>query len=248
MKVAKTSSENSDPIIEFQIIDTGIGIPVDKQNIVFERFQQAHDSSHYEGTGLGLAITKDIVEKMNGKISFESREGFGTKFFVTIPDTSQAKPLKKDYSASIPANVANYNDEKEKNRALEYHILVAEDYGPNATLIEYILYDYGYNSTIVTNGQAVLDVLEKQQVDMILMDINMPTLNGIETTYQIREKEKYKHLPIIAMSAHVFEKEKQDCFNAGMNEYVTKPLDNDLLYEKIKSLLPEESNKISAHG
>ena len=243
----RMSDDGSSPVIEFQVIDTGFGIPEDKIGKIFERFEQAHDKSHYEGTGLGLAITQEIVQKMGGHIRVESREGFGTKFFVTIPDKSVIKPTKKEKAEisktiyqvdKVETIVAKPYTDHDNDR--EYMILVAEDYAANATLIEYILEDFGYNCEIVTNGQGVLDRLEEGGVDLVLMDINMPVLNGMETTIKIRQSENLKHIPIIAMSAHVFEEEKQQCLAAGVDDYITKPLDNDVLFEKMKYHLSEK--------
>ena len=238
------SSDSKVGMIEFQVIDTGIGIQENKLDKIFGRFEQAHNKSHYEGTGLGLTISKEIIEKMNGTIHVESREGFGTKFFVTIPDKSVAKPKKDMNEGSLKQNNdLNSVTTRKTKSSCEFIILVAEDYAANATLIDYILKDFGYNCEVVSNGQAVLDRLSEENFDLILMDINMPVLNGIETTKIIRETPQYKHIPIIAMSAHVFDKERRECMDAGVDDYITKPLDNDVLYEKLKQHLSEESNK-----
>ena len=220
-------NDNCKNEIEFQVIDTGIGISKDNLDQIFEKYYQANSNgSYYEGTGLGLSITKELVEKMDGSIRVESSPGFGSKFFVSIPDKSLSKPH------SIRDDLG---DNSKTDRS--FRILVAEDYEPNAFLIENILFDYGLDCVVVENGQKAIDMLKADQFDAVLMDINMPVLGGIEATKTIKQDKKLSKIPIIGLSAHVSKEGKQECLSAGMDDYISKPINTSELYAKINAIL-----------
>lgn len=223
----KASAKNCDKNdIEFQVIDSGIGIPEEKIDIIFNKYEQINNSDKYDGTGLGLPIVKELVDRMGGSIDVESVQGFGSKFFVCLPDNSVVKPTRV------------VEDKADEKSLKNYSILVAEDHTPNVLVLEYILENFGYNAKFVSNGKQVLEEIQKNNYDLILMDINMPEMNGVDATKEIRKLNDSKSMvPIIGMSAHVFDKEKKKCLEAGMNDYVTKPIDTPLLYETINKYI-----------
>jgi len=224
--LAQINSDSNGNEIEFQIIDTGIGISQDNIQTIFKKYYQANSNgSFYDGTGLGLSITKELVAKMNGNIRVESTPGLGSKFTVTLPNRSMEKPQREDNNITCRNGLNNFK------------ILVAEDYKPNAFLIESILIDYGFDCIVVDTGKKVLDAIELDNFDVILMDVNMPLLNGIETTKIIKNNIKKSYIPIIGLSAHVSSKDRQVCIEAGMNDYVSKPIDTNDLYRKINNAL-----------
>lgn len=206
------------------IRDTGIGIAKEKLDVVFERFRQAEDAVNrsYGGTGLGLSIVKELVQLQGGTIDAESTPGKGTEFRLTIP-----------YAIAGTINKPGVNIPGKINAATgAAHILVAEDNEVNQLLIKHLLASWQFSFDIVHNGREALDKLKVKQYDLILMDIQMPEMDGYAATQQIRQQLK-SAIPIIAMTAHAFAGEKEKCLNYGMNEYLSKPISEQLLHELI---------------
>ena len=211
----------------FTVTDTGIGIPADKLRLLFLPFTQVDpsDTRKYGGTGLGLAISRQIVEMMGGRIFVESEEGRGTTFTFTIPleeagEQAKAAPMPQAVKA---ATVDRSTPEAEK----EPRILVAEDDMLASDLIKEILALQGLEMDLARTGQDAVEMWERGRYDLIIMDVQMPRMDGISATRIIREKEHGtgQHVPIIAMTAHAFEEDRERCFAAGMDDYLTKPLD-----------------------
>ncbi len=212
-----------------EIIDTGIGIPADKHQKIFEKFNQADNSitRKYGGTGLGLAITKQLVELMGGTIGLDSEPGKGSTFWIHIPfevtDTLSATPHTRGQHllcGTIPPH--------------EARILVAEDHPMNQLLITKLFKRFGITHyEIVENGLGVLSRYPSEQWDMILMDCHMPEKNGYDTTKDIREVEKHTgaRIPIIAMTANAMVGDREKCLRCGMDEYISKPISIDELKE-----------------
>lgn len=197
------------------IEDTGVGIPENKMHILFESFSQADatTSRKFGGTGLGLTISKEIIELMDGRISAESAEGIGSKFVFSI--------------------VLNNSDEKLelKSQELElldpslfenYQILIAEDNFVNQRVLQYMLETLGLKSEVASNGVEVIEIMEKKQVDIVLMDVQMPEMDGMEATKIIRHRFG-ENVHIIAMTANSGKGDKERCLACGMNDFISKP-------------------------
>ncbi|OGL42691.1 MAG: hypothetical protein A2161_09950 [Candidatus Schekmanbacteria bacterium RBG_13_48_7] len=217
------------------VTDTGIGIPQDRISCLFKSFSQVDGSMtrKYGGTGLGLAISKQLVEMMNGKIGVESQEGKGSVFSFTavFEKQLQEKDKNTDKSENIDSQriflIAD-NDPKNvmENSKEKIHILLVEDNIVNQKVAARILERFGYTSDVVSNGIEAIDILEKKKYDIVLMDIQMPLMDGFEATKIIRDPESkvINHtVPIIAMTAHALKGDRDKCLDAGMNDYVSKP-------------------------
>lgn len=225
-----TSLENAKEIsLQFKVQDSGIGIPLKKQEMIFERFQQAGNSeeSIQKGTGLGLAIVKDIAALLGGSVSVKSAEGEGSVFTVQLPFIKNVTE-EKMVSAfkTIDNSVVTFSGAK---------VLVAEDNNVNRLLIETLLKQYGIEPVIKENGKDVLEVLKNQQFDLLLLDIQMPVLDGYKTCIAIRESGNA--IPVVAMTAYVMDAEKDKCRAAGMNGYLAKPLDEGELKNNLLKYL-----------
>ncbi|MBC7487865.1 MAG: response regulator, partial [Cytophagaceae bacterium] len=212
--------------VKFTVSDTGIGIPEDKLDAVFERFNQASNDTtrKYGGTGLGLSIVKRLVELQGGSIHLESKMGKGSVFEFTLPFLEQPGELAKDLQAKA---VQALSSNKKK-----LHILLVEDNIINQKLAEKHLSNFGYTTDIAGNGKIAVDKLAHSTYDLILMDMQMPEMDGYETASIIRKKMKLT-LPIIAMTAHAMSGEKEKCLAIGMNDYISKPFKATELFQKI---------------
>ncbi|MBL4803607.1 MAG: response regulator [Alphaproteobacteria bacterium] len=217
-----------------EVTDTGIGIPEDKLEAIFEKFAQADVSTtrKYGGTGLGLAITKDLVEMMDGTIGVRSKEGEGSTFWFRIP-------LKIADEKMIAAAAENAGiEERDKSGAYlpadKARILVAEDHQLNQDFISRLLRRMGLeNVEIVENGELACEQFKDGNADIILMDCHMPKKSGYEATREIRrsDKDNAGSIPIVALTADAMIGTKERCLEAGMNDYLSKPIDANELYE-----------------
>lgn len=219
--------------IEFKIKDTGIGIPIDKIDSIFESFNQASNDTmrKFGGSGLGLTITKKLIELQGGTIIVKSEVDKGSEFFFRLR-------FKKDPKMEVP--LLEFRKEAFNPNFLENkRILIVEDILINQMLIVRILQKWKCELDIVNDGQQAVDALNDKNYDLILMDLQMPVLDGYEATRIIRERSDQKaNIPIIALSAHANKKEEDKCILAGMNALVSKPIDEDfLLFELSKWLL-----------
>ena len=213
--------------LEIEVADTGIGIPQNKIATIFENFEQATNvtSSLYGGTGLGLAIVKQLVEKQGGTISVKSKVGEGSNFNFTL-----------SFQKSI-AEVALENEEVQYESEIKtLKVLIVEDVKLNQLLLRTILEDFKFSWDIADNGKIAIEKLETNSYDIILMDLQMPVMNGFEATEYIRKKMNLQ-IPIIALSADVTTVDVEKCKAVGMNDYISKPLDEKLLYNKIIDLI-----------
>ncbi len=213
--------------VKFSISDTGIGIESEKLESIFENFQQATNdiSRLYGGTGLGLAISKQLVESQGGSIHVESIFGKGStfSFVLTFKKTNEIVPLEDMVKQiDIKTNIIK--------------ILVVEDMALNQLLIKTLLDDFGFSHDLAENGKVAIEKLKSNTYDLILMDLQMPELNGFETSKYIRES-MHSQVPIIALTADVTTTDLTRCKLAGMNDYISKPVDERQLYNKIIKLL-----------
>jgi PAS domain S-box-containing protein len=220
--------------LKFLVKDTGIGIPRDHLCNLFLPFSQADPSvtRRFGGTGLGLAICRHLAEMMGGQIGVESEIGKGSTFFVTLPFLCRqetAEPRTGESRRENPPGTELWTQSPGGIRGA--CVLLVEDNVINQQLTCEILQAGGVNVYIADNGRAALEKLRTQDYDAVLMDIQMPEMSGYETTAAIRDHPAWKDLPIIAMTAHAMAKDKEECLNAGMNDYITKPLDPILLMD-----------------
>jgi signal transduction histidine kinase/ActR/RegA family two-component response regulator len=228
----------------FAIADTGIGIPDDKQDLLFQVFSQV-DTTHsrkYGGTGLGLAICRELVELMGGKIGFESEFGVGSTFSFTIPlgeAGQESNTLCADESLSpemitVPAGEGIP------------HLLLAEDDPTIRQVLEVMLTKSNYNLDIAEDGKKAVEMWERGDYDLVLMDVQMPVLNGFEATRAIREKERVRggggHTPIIAMTAHAGKEAEERCHAAGMDAYISKPIEFKMSLQLIGEVIRQKSS------
>ena len=204
--------------ITFYVKDTGIGIEKDKQEIIFENFRQVDNSfsRDFGGMGLGLSISKALVELLEGEILVESELGKGSKFYFTLPCSVNA--IEKNNKKITDKNSAAKIENKFKNKV----ILIADDFEVNYILIKEILNKFQAQSLWAKNGKYAVDICKSENIDVVLMDIKMPVMDGIEATKQI--KKFRKDLPIIAQTAYAQTGDVDKILNVGCNDYVTKPI------------------------
>ncbi|TWI85490.1 signal transduction histidine kinase [Lacibacter cauensis] len=221
--------------------DTGIGIEEEKLKTIFERFEQAEDSvtRKYGGTGLGLAIVKDLVELQNGSITVKSKPGEGTMFTIELP----FRIVTDNRSATVlPEQKQLLPDEMKQVK-----LLVAEDNVMNQLLLRYLFDEKKIAYDVAANGKEVIELLKKNSYDLVLMDIQMPEMDGYTTTQEIRNT-LHLQLPVIAMTAHAMTGEREKCLEYGMNEYISKPIREELLFDLIKKFVPTNNNNPTARN
>lgn len=223
--------ENEYYFIKFKVIDTGIGIPTKYQDTVFEKFVQIERrEDDYQGTGLGLTIVKKLIELFNGTISLESEEEKGTTFTFTIPLKSGIEEAKMFIK----------NTEVDLSECKSYKVLVVEDNKINQIVTKRLLENHKFECEIVDDGFQAIEILENQNFDVILMDINMPKINGFETTKIIRKKGYT--IPVIAVTA--FEKQEilEKAREAQINDVIAKPFETYKLFKMIKKYVEVINN------
>ena len=218
--------------IEFSVTDSGIGIAGDKINTIFNLFEQAElsTSSSYDGTGLRLPIVKQLIEAQGGSISLESKLGEGSTFSFILPF------VKINIKLAEEIEILKLDSEFKKLR-----ILVAEDVVLNQLQIKIILSDFGFEYEIVDNGKLAIEKMQTNTYDIILMDLRMPEMNGFEVTEYIRKTLKSR-IPIIALTAAITTADVSKCKKIGVDDYITKPIKENLLYSKIMELVKRHNN------
>ena len=234
VSVRLVSENNEKATIEFMVSDTGIGIAENKLENIFENFQQASSGTSrlYGGTGLGLAIVKQLVEPQGGTIHVKSKIKEGSTFSFTLT----FKKTNEEVNLEIEPEEINKEIRTVK-------ILVVEDIPLNQLLMKTILDDLGFDRDIAENGKIAIEKLKINSYDIILMDLQMPEMNGFEATEYIRNTMKSK-IPIIALTADVTTVDLAKCKAIGMNDYVSKPVNEELLYNKIISLVRKPTSLI----
>ncbi len=221
--------------LHFSVKDTGIGIPPEKLHIIFDSFVQADSSitRSHGGAGLGLNICRKLVEMMGGEIWVESRIEKGSTFHFRIPFKKAQKPVAKEspeQEPTIPSPSLNQ----------QIRVLLAEDDSLNQRVFTHYLRHGGYQVTAVSDGPAAVQAMEESHFDLVLMDLRMPTLNGIEAAKKIRRlSDKARKIPIIALTAHAFKEDRQRCRAAGMQGYLAKPVGRDQFLNYLRAFLHE---------
>ncbi|MPM02264.1 Sensor histidine kinase RcsC [bioreactor metagenome] len=235
----KLLSETADNVvIEFAVKDTGIGIEKEKIKTIFENFQQAtsETSRIFGGTGLGLAISKKLVESQGGSIHVKSKPGKGSEFSFILK-------FSKTNELVEPENSALEID----NSSIKIKVLVVEDIVLNQLLMKTILDEFGFDCEIAANGKIAIEMLQSENYDIVLMDLQMPLVNGFEATDYIRNT-MHCDIPIVALTADVTTVDLVKCKAVGMNDYMSKPVDERLLFNKIITLVRKPSMKQMSIG
>ena len=234
------SATAEEAVVRFSVRDTGIGIPPEAQAQLFQKFVQADTSTtrKYGGTGLGLAISKQLAELMGGEIGVESQPGEGSEFWFTAHFPRQASKAGVPQPARpVPAQAV-----RPERRQGATRILLAEDNLTNQQVALGLLRKLGLSADLVENGAEALEALSARAYDLVLMDVQMPILDGLEATRQIRSPQstvRDHQVPIIAMTAHAMQSDQEKCFEAGMNDYVSKPVSPQALLEALNRWLPQ---------
>lgn len=236
-------NKNSDAVmLLFSIKDTGVGIPSDKLAAVFNDFTQLNDSTSGEhgGTGLGLTITRQLIHLMDGDIWVESKDGQGSTFYFKILlNIASSQEAKAVWAQTLDT----FSPPPGKQFYTPLHILLAEDFEVNRKLLIPFLEQYGHTVTTAENGQEALEFLKEKTFDLILMDIKMPVMDGIEAARRIRRDgdPAVSAIPIIALTAHAIKGDRQRFLEAGMNEYISKPIQGDELLNCIEEIAKKHS-------
>lgn len=220
--------------LHLDVADTGIGISLEQQRQIFREFSQADLSTTREfgGTGLGLAISSRLVELMGGTMALESEPGRGTCFHIILPAPAAygEKPLEKPRAEKLPLG--------------NYRILLAEDNEINAVILQEMLADDELKVFWVEDGQAALQAVQSGKFDLVLMDCQMPVMDGYQATEAIRNLPgPMAQIPIVALTANAFAEDRKKCLDAGMNEHVAKPIDKGLLLDTLVRFLPNKNSE-----
>jgi CheY-like chemotaxis protein len=220
--VSRVREDARKNLLRFSVHDTGIGIPEDKQGVLFNKFTQVDASTtrRFGGTGLGLAISKQLAEMMGGQIGVESHEGKGSTFWFTARFSGPVavEPVAKPSpGAALPPTPKSIR------------ILLAEDNPTNQMVATAILGKLGFGVDIVENGLQAVEALRHTRYDIVLMDVQMPEMDGLEATRTIRSADGQTlnpAVPIVAMTAHAMQGDREKCLEAGMNDHLPKPIDH----------------------
>lgn len=237
--------------VRFSVKDTGIGIAPDRQRAIFDKFTQADGTTtrKYGGTGLGLAICDQLVEMMGGIISIESALGEGSNFYFTLPMKVQEGPVKH-----IEEEVAGESGSTTEEIQVGSSILLVEDNLVNQRLASIIIKKQGYDLEVASDGLEALEQIKNNKFDAVLMDIQMPNMDGMTATKKIRElegdsssREQYASLqgrenllPIIGLTAHARKEDEKACYDVGMDGFLTKPLNREKMLETLQAYMPKK--------
>ncbi len=227
--------------LKFSVEDTGTGVPREQAQDIFEAFVQADGSysRKHAGTGLGLAISRKITQLMGGLIGYTPRTGGGSIFWfeIELPVVSDDRyPVRnlttKTYTSS--------NGQKTFDGTLSGKVLLVEDNPVNRLVADAMISRLGISVVQAEDGMKALDILSEQEVDAILMDVQMPGMDGFQTTGEIRKKEKTQHIPIIAMTAHAMKEDRDLCLQKGMDDYISKPFSEESLVQVLTKYMPQQ--------
>lgn len=228
MNMSLDTKDEKKAVYVVKVKDTGIGIPKEKIDEIFDAVVDENPSEKmtYKSKGFGLAIVKSIIDHMGGSISVDSKVDKGTEFTCVLPFDLEEK------TKDVPKKAAP----AQKEIKAKLKILVAEDNFVNQRLVKELLRRQGYTVDIVENGLKLFEIMEKNKYDVILMDVQMPVMDGLEATSIIREIERETggHIPIIGITAYSMEADRDRCIQAGMDDYLAKPFSKEEFYKKIE--------------
>jgi two-component system, sensor histidine kinase len=235
LEVQEDCSDPNSKFLLFNIKDEGIGISKEQQEIIFQPFTQVDSSVSraYQGSGLGLTICKRFIESIGGRIWVTSETGKGSTFQFTMPMGTEANIDKE--------TTHNPNEATASSDAL---LLIVEDDLINQKVLSSILRQMGFAFVIANNGAEAIEIIQENPIDLVLMDCQMPVMNGFEATQELRKREQEngtKHLPVVAITAFSLKGDRERCLEAGMDEYLTKPVQRDKLQTMLNHFLPENT-------
>ena len=229
--------EHDQPLIRFDVEDTGIGIPLERQEAIFESFTQAEGATTrlYGGTGLGLTVTRQLAELLGGELTLTSEEGKGSVFSLVIPTGIDitGQPLLGQEEMNAQAENASL---KHSAMLFSGKVLVAEDVAANQLLMKLLLSKFGIDVVIAVDGRQAVQKAQSQSFDLILMDMQMPRMNGYEATRVL--KEQGIETPIVALTANAMKGDDQACMSTGCEDYLAKPIDRQALLRVLSRYLP----------
>ena len=237
--IVSLQGTDANPLIRFDVEDTGIGIPSDKQQAIFQLFTQADGSTtrKFGGTGLGLTITKQLVELMGGDVSVKSEPGAGSVFTLMISagvDVNAQPKLGKEHMKDYTEQAKPITNETYSGK-----VLIVEDAPANQMLIKTLLQKVGFAPVLVENGKLAVEAATSESFDLILMDMQMPVMNGYEVTKALRHKGITA--PIVALTAHTIKGDEEKCLAAGCDDYLSKPIGRDKLHKVLAKYLSNNS-------
>ena len=242
LRISLDSHAPGDFQLHFVVTDTGVGIAKEKQKLIFEAFSQADTSTarKFGGTGLGLSISTQLVALMGGKIWVESALGHGSQFHFT-GNFGEASQVVEAVSSSVPSQLAAAKTHR------KLRVLLAEDNAVNQKIAARVLEKQGHHVTVAADGRQALAALDRAIFDVVLMDVQMPEMDGFEATAAIRghERETGNHIPIIAMTAHAMPGDRERCIAAGMDSYIAKPLKVGELIELLEKIGEATQQEVS---
>ena len=229
LRAVRELKSDKELIIRFEVKDTGIGIPESMHDAVFESFVQADSSisRQFGGTGLGISISRELVELMGGDLWFESQVDVGSTFFFTIR-TQIAREFNPDSAREKGSRLL----ERESLKGVR--VLIVEDYPTNREIAQHHLESAGCHVDLAANGRLALELVQRKNYEIILMDVHMPDISGLEVTRKLRKLPDFQDIPIIGMTANVMPANRLECREAGMNDFIAKPLRKKGLLETVE--------------
>jgi signal transduction histidine kinase/ActR/RegA family two-component response regulator len=232
---SQTAESSGKAALHFAVADTGVGIPPEKVSAIFEEFTQADGSitRKYGGTGLGLAITKKLVEMHGGRIWVESEVGRGSVFHVSF-ELPVGRPVVEP---ALSETLSDPTSPPGQTVTPAARILVVEDNPVNQKVVAGLLGKKGFQTTVANHGREALEALERSNFDVVLMDIQMPVLDGLEATRLIRQDDRWRELPIVGLTAHAMTGDRERCLEAGMTDYLPKPVQPPTLLATVNKYL-----------
>ena len=244
VRVGLESQTGSEAVLHARVTDSGVGIPAEKHRLIFDPFRQADGSTarRYGGVGLGLTISARLVELMGGQIRVDSEPGKGSTFCFTVRVTHASEEAKSQLARASRATTPAPELKGSGDRSLR--ILLAEDTVVNQRLVAQLLKKDGHDIVVVANGRETVAAALGSEFDVLLMDIQMPIMDGFEATAIIRQAEQGhgRHIPIVAMTAHTMKGDEEKCIAAGMDDYLSKPIDFGDLRAMLQKWAPEKAD------
>jgi len=239
LRALMDSTGDDQGMVRFEVTDTGVGVSPEQLDKIFQPFEQADNSTtrRYGGSGLGLAITRSLAEQMGGVIGASSQPGQGSTFWITARLAPAAPAPTEAVAPNIPTRGGPAIREGAEQILRQYHqnarILLAEDNHVNRILASEMMGMAGLTVDLAENGTQAVTMAGQQQYDLILMDVHMPDMDGLQATRQIRQSALYASVPIVAMTASVMQEDRQACKDAGMNDHIGKPLNAPVLFHTV---------------